>query len=183
MDFEKVLGLLLKDFEKEDVRYSMIGGFGLGALGIMRATMDLDFLVDHKDLGKIREIMNKYEYNCVYESENVSQYVSELKVFGEIDFLHAFRNKSLAMLDRAKTVAVFGGRLKIRVLMPEDIIGLKLQALVNDRTRENKELADIEEVLSHLGSELDWEMIEDYFELFQKGDVFKSFKEKYGANK
>ena len=183
MDFEKVLDLLLKDFEKEGIRYAMMGGFGLGALGIMRSTMDLDFLVDHNDLSKIQAIMKKYDYDCVYKSENVSQYVSGLKIFGEVDFLHAFRDKSLSLLERSKLVGVFDGRLKIRVLLPEDIIGLKLQALSNDKTRENKEYADIEDVINQLGSEMDWEIIEEYFELFHKKDKFIELREKYGSVK
>ncbi|MEW5817800.1 MAG: nucleotidyltransferase family protein, partial [Spirochaetota bacterium] len=74
MDFAKVLGRLLSDFEREKITYALIGGFAMGALGIVRATMDLDFLVKKDDLKAVHEIMNSHGYNLLYKSENVSQY-------------------------------------------------------------------------------------------------------------
>ena len=53
MDFEKILKLLIADFNKKEIRYALIGGFGMGLLGVARATMDLDFLVAGKDIPKI----------------------------------------------------------------------------------------------------------------------------------
>ena len=67
--------------------------------------------------------------------------------------------------------------------MPEDIIGLKLQALINDESRETKEYSDIESLMSLFGSDLDWGMVQEYFELFQKTDRFNTLKEHYGEAK
>ena len=71
----------------------------MGAWGIMRSTVDLDFLVSSADLDKIEKIMTGYMYKKVYKTENVSQYISDLKPFGQIDFLHAFRTISLSIAD------------------------------------------------------------------------------------
>lgn len=57
MDFKTVLGLIIKDFNKEKVRYGLIGGFALGIWGVARSTIDLDFLVHRDDLNKIAKIM------------------------------------------------------------------------------------------------------------------------------
>ncbi|MCK5306505.1 MAG: nucleotidyltransferase [Candidatus Omnitrophica bacterium] len=180
MDFEKVLKLLMKDFEKKNINYALVGGFAMGALGIMKTTMDLDFLVEHSDLPKIRELMKKYSYKRVYNTENVSQYVSDTKIFGELDFLHAFREISISMLKRSKAISVFEGKLKIRVLIPEDIIGLKLQALANNPVRENKEYADIEMIAKYFGDKLDWDLIKEYFNLFQKESEYAKLRKRYG---
>ena len=59
MDFKAVLSLIIKRFSKEQVRYALMGGFALGALGVPRATIDLDFLVYRDDLPKIDSIMKK----------------------------------------------------------------------------------------------------------------------------
>ena len=179
MDFEKVLPLIIKEFEQKNIHYAIIGGFALGALGIMRATMDLDFLVDAQDLNKIEEVMRKFDYTCKFKTENVSQYVSDLKIFGEIDFLHAFRNISVSMLKRAKKAAIFENKYKINVLCPEDIVGLKLQALVNDKSRENREYADIEMLMEYFGEDLNWDLIKEYYTLFDKGKEFKRIKDLY----
>ena len=136
MDFEKVLPLVLGEFKKRNIRYALIGGVAMAAWGVVRATVDLDYLVLAEDMGKIEEIMNNFGYRCVYKTDNVSQYVSDMKIYGTIDFLHAFREISCSMLERAVEKKVFNNRYEVKVLCPEDIIGLKVQALTNDTQRE-----------------------------------------------
>ena len=179
MDFNIVLGLMLEGFQKGGIRYGLIGGFALGALGLPRSTVDLDFLVHRDDLNKINKIMKSNGYECVYQSENVSQYVSSVKIFGEVDFLHAFREISIGMLERAKELDVFEGKLKIRVLLPEDIIGLKLQAAENDSTRITQEYLDIESLMGYYGNNLNWETIEDYFSIFDQKEKFFELRSRY----
>ncbi len=179
MDFKAVLSLIIKRFSKEQVRYALMGGFALGALGVPRATIDLDFLVLRDDLPKIDSIMKENGYGCVYKSKNVSQYVSAVKIFGEIDFLLAFRDISVKMLESALEKDIFAGELKIRVLRPEDIIGLKVQALVNDEARAAKEYLDIEALMEYYGSNLDWMSIKEYFEIFDKVGKFNELKKRF----
>jgi len=183
MDFQTVLELILKNFEKEHINYALIGGFALGALGLPRATVDLDFLVHRDDLSKVDRIMKENGYECKYKSEDVSQYISPLKIFGEVDFLHAFRKISCRMLGNALEKDIFGGKLKIRILRPEDIIGLKIQAIANDKERTTRELADIEALMDYYRGNLDWELIEEYFSLFEQKEKFKELKNKYGETK
>lgn len=180
MDFKTVIKLLLENFQKENVRYAVIGGFALGCLGISRSTVDLDFLVHKDDLPKIDKIMKENGYECKYKTENVSQYISPLKIFGEVDFLHAFREISLKMLSEAIEMPVFNGKFKIKVLKPEHLIGLKIQAMINDKERANRELVDIEEIMRHYRGKLDWELIGDYFTLFKLKDKFEELRKKYG---
>lgn len=179
MDFKTTLGLILESFNKYNIRYALMGGFALGILGLPRATVDLDFLVHRDDLNKIDKIMHAQGYECTYKSENVSQYVSPIKIFGEIDFLHAFREASLKMLERARELDIFEGKLKIWVLRAEDIIGLKVQAAVNDPTRSDREFLDIEALMEHYGKGLDWAMLEEYFSLFERKEKFIELKTKY----
>ena len=99
MDFERVLRDLVFDFTEREVSYALIGGFALGALGVPRATMDLDFLVARDALQVVDEIMARRQYRLRYRSENVSQFVSDLAPLGQVDFLHAFREISTAMIE------------------------------------------------------------------------------------
>ena len=180
MDFEKVFEIILKEFEKKDIHYALIGGFAMGAHGILRTTMDLDFLVDSRDLLKIKNIMKDYSYNCAFESENVSQYVSDLDIFGEIDFIHAFRKTSLTIIKSSKKLPIFEGKFKINVANPEDIIGLKLQALVNNPSRETREYADIEDIMDTFKGKLNWSLMKEYFSIFEKEDKYHELEKKYG---
>ncbi|MCK5268335.1 MAG: hypothetical protein KAR07_09210 [Spirochaetes bacterium] len=172
MDFKAVLSILLSKFEGQDVRYALIGGFALGLLGVGRSTIDLDFLVDKEDAAKVDLIMKDMDYHLNYQSENVSQYISDLKIFGEIDFLHSFRPLSKQMLEQAELLDIFSGELKIRVLKPEDIIGLKFQAVKNDPSRKNRDVDDIKE-LFYLYKEMDMSLIQKYAEVLDMQGLFK----------
>ena len=179
MDFEQVLHFIVNDFSDHGIRYALIGGFAMGALGIVRATMDLDILVQRDDLAAVEQIMSAHPYRCIYKTENVSQYISDLKPFGQIDFLHAFRRISLSMLKRARSLPIFEGHFRIPVLAPEDIIGLKVQALSNDPARERLEIADIQLIMDHYGSDLDWGLLREYFQLFNRENEYEAFKKSY----
>ncbi len=179
MDFKVVTEKILSAFNIAQVRHALIGGFALGVWGIHRATVDIDFLVHRDDLDKVRDIMIEMGYECVYHTENVSQYISSQNIFGEVDFIHAFREASSGMLERAEEREIFGGELKIKVLIPEDLIGLKVQAIANDESRKASELADIETLLALYGARLDWERIDEYFSIFGFEEMAKELRRKY----
>lgn len=98
---------------------------------------------------------------------------------GEVDVLHAFRTASIEMIGRSEEKDIFNGALKIKVLQPEDLIGLKLQALNNDPSRESTDMADIESLLLLQKDRLDWQIIEEYFKLFNMGNLFGQLRAKY----
>ena len=135
---------MLNGFRDKDIRYAAIGGFALGVLGVPRATMDLDFLVHREDLPALEALMAALGYSRRFHSENVSQYENKDAAWGSVDFLHAFRKTAISMLGRAMERPVFAGTAVVRVLRPEDVIGLKVQSMANDPDRRTKDAADIE---------------------------------------
>ncbi|MBI4352023.1 MAG: nucleotidyltransferase [Elusimicrobia bacterium] len=179
MDLKKALTAIVREFEKNDVGYAIIGGFAIGALGVPRSTIDLDFLVPAEALHKVEAIMLALGYKKVFASENASQYVSPSAEMGEVDFLHAFRPISMKMLAEAETVPVFGKEVRVKVLKAEDIIALKLQSINNNPARLAKDNSDIEELMK--SRKLDWKILETYFELFGMGGRFLELREKYGG--
>lgn len=180
MDFKVVIEKLLKSFQEQNIRYALIGGMALGAWGIPRGTVDIDFLVNREDSDKIDSIMKALDYECKFRTENVSQYVSFLRVFGEVDFLHAFRKHSLSILERAEERMMFGGTVSMKVVRIEDLIGLKVQGMINDESRRSLELSDIEALLKAHNKDVDWGLIREYFDLFSCNDIFQQLKGKYG---
>lgn len=174
MDFKAVLSRLLTAFREQDIRYALMGGFAMGLWGGSRSTVDLDFLVVREDMPKVGKIMKDMGYELRHHSENVTQYCSPLERFGGIDFIHAFRDASLGMLERAAEKEIFGGALKIKTLIPEDIIGLKLQSIYNDPAREKTDLTDIETLVSICGSAMDRALLRRYFSLFEMDALYKS---------
>jgi len=180
MDYKLVFEQLLKIFHEKHVRYALIGGFALGVQGVSRATTDIDFLVHLNDMPKIHMILCKLGYERLYQSENVSQYKSPLKILGAVDFLHAFREISINMLQRAQEKKIFDETIALKVVTVEDLIGLKVQAMENDKSRKSSELADIESLLAKHRQSVDWDLLNSFFSLFRLDELFGQLKKRYG---
>ena len=166
MDFEKVFAFLLTNFEKHNIRYALMGGLALHASGYSRATEDIDILILKEDMPKVKDFLLRLGYTPVHESEDVSNFRGLLKELGQIDFLHAHREYTKNMLKRARDCAILEDKFRVKVLKPEDLIGLKVQAGVNDPKRETREWADIEHLLRLHKGKLDLGLIQEYFALF-----------------
>lgn len=176
MDFKTVITTVIKRFTENHIQYGLIGGFALGLWGVSRATVDLDFLIDRQHVEKVDTIMRELGYEVAFTSENVSQYVSPLKMFGEIDFVHAFRETSMDMLKRTVEKELYSGEVKIRVLAPEDIIGLKLQAIKNNPARKETDLGDIKALTLIPDRKLDWNAINRYAALLDAKSLLDEFR-------
>ena len=179
MDFEIVLKRLIFEFSRLHIRCAAIGGFALGVLGVPRQTLDLDFLVHRDDLEKLDDALTALGYTRVFQSENVSQYRHPDTRWGSVDFIHAFRKISLAMLDRAKDYPAVGGKQSLRTAQPEDVIGLKVQAMFNDPERRPQEQNDIERLMARYGRKLDWNRIQEFYEVFGFSDEAKKLRERF----
>lgn len=142
--------------------------------------MDLDFLVHREDLARLHESLTALGYERVVQTENVSHYRHRDETWGGIDFVHAFRKYSLAMLERAKSYAVFGGKEKIRTVDPEDIIGLKVQAIANDPDRKPQDGSDIEALMRLYGAKLDWGRIQTFYDMFGLEKEAQSLRQRFG---
>jgi hypothetical protein len=143
----------------------------------------MDFLLLAEDVEQTEKILARYDYRCIHKTENVGQYVSDTTTYGSVDFIFSSRDISKKMLDRSVHMDLTFD-LKVKVLMPEDIIGLKVQALSNDPSREVKDYADIDALLKsrHASSvSIDWPLLHDYFELFDQLNLYSQLAEKYDA--
>lgn len=183
MNFEHTLKVLLSCFNEKNIRYAAIGGFAMGALGVPRATMDIDFLVHQEDLQKLDEVMQSQGYHRTAQTENVSHYDHSKDAWGSVDFIHAFRTFALAMLKRARPYPIFEQTQTIHVLEPEDVIGLKIQAVANNPSRRAQDVADIEALMAFYGKRLDWQRIQEYYDLFDMGSEAKQLRERFSDAK
>ncbi len=171
MEFKTVLKTLIERFNEQGIDFALIGAFAMSAAGITRTTEDLDFLIPEVDAIKVSNIMESLGYEVLQSGPETSHYISPLAVFGRVDFLHARREYSHKMLQRAKQEAVFSGAFMIKVVRPEDLIGLKVQSSSNDPSRYYQDMSDIEQILKrhHQGVIfLDMELVREYFKIFQR---------------
>ncbi len=179
MDFEQVLTTVLGAFERQHIRYAVIGGFALTTLGVLRATRDVDFLVHRDDLEPLHAILTPLGYQRVAQTENVSHYTHPDLRWGSLDFIHAFRAIACEMLEQAQPRPIFQGKQTIRVVHPEDVIGLKVQSLANNPRRRAKDQYDIEELAKLYGNRLNWSRIQDHYELFDLGAEGKELRARF----
>jgi hypothetical protein len=84
------------------------------------------------------------------------------------------------MLNRAREMPVLDGEVTVKALLPEDLIGLKLQAIVNDpANRYGVDAPDIQQLLKLHGSSMDMDLVRDYFRLFEKEDLLDEWLKRF----
>jgi predicted nucleotidyltransferase len=168
MNFKEVLKILLNRLSAAGVEAALSGGLALSTMGVFRFTKDIDFVIPEEGVDAVDHIMTELGYEKQgFSSSEIASYVSPLKVFGQVDFLVAKRKYSRAMLQRARQVPVLGGELRVKALLPEDLIGLKLQALVNDpQNRYTVDAPDIQQLLKLHRTSMDMGLVREYFRLF-----------------
>ena len=67
---------------------------------------------------------------------------------------------------------VFDGKYTLKTILPEDLIGLKVQAISNDPgNRFPVDAPDILRLLKIKIHEIDMELVRNYFQLFSKEDL------------
>jgi hypothetical protein len=149
------------------VDHALIGGLALGSLGVHRATIDIDFLVPGSLRDQARRCLEACGYRMERDSGEVMQFSGEIG----IDLLLANREPTLDMLRRATVDNPLG----VKSVAAEDLIGLKIQAYVNDRRRERQDKADIVAILRTCAP-LDWARIEKYANLFGEWPAIDQLK-------
>ncbi len=88
------------------------------------------------------------------------------------------------MLDRAKCLPLTP-ELNIPVVSLEDIIGLKIQASVNDPSRYYTDWSDIHAILAHCRTHtlpVDWDLLADYLALFDLQSKLPDLLRSHGSS-
>jgi hypothetical protein len=124
-------------------------------------------------VGAVEGIMKELGYEKQdFSSAEILSYISPLKKLGQVDFLVARRKYSRSMVNMARKMPVMDGELTVKVLLVEDQIGLKLQAIANDsKNRYAVDAPDIQRLLKLHRNRLDIELVREYFRLFEKEDL------------
>ncbi len=159
-------------FSENSIDHALIGGLGLACYGSTRATMDLDVLVHGNNRDQVKELLTQSAFDLVNESKEVLQFSGS----GYVDILLARRPFTQEMLKKAHQDGPEG----IRFVRIEDLIGLKIQAYKNDKTREFQDKADIQYLIK-VGKNLNWNLIKKYADLFGEWRAIDEIKKKLEA--
>ena len=143
-------------------RFALIGGLALAPYKVIRATQDIDFLVEMERAGDIDAALTKLGYHRLHRGTDAANYARDDE---RLDLLYAGRPISKQLLDGARELDT--GLGKLRVVSAEGIIGFKLQALIND-PRRTQDLEDIRALVRANRDELDMNEVREYFRLFER---------------
>ena len=143
-------------------RFALIGGLALASHKVVRATQDVDLLVEEEKADQIDAGIVKLGYRCLHRSADAANYARGDE---RIDFLYASRPVARQLLAAAAELKTDLGTL--RVVSAEGLIGFKLQALVNDPHR-TQDLEDIRALLRANRATLDMAEVRGYFRLFER---------------
>jgi hypothetical protein len=141
---------------------ALIGGLALAPHKVIRATQDVDLLVDSAHANALDRELQALGYRCAHRSGDAGNYVRGDE---RVDLLYARRPIALGLLESAKPLDTPFG--KTRVLSLEGLIAFKLQGLVND-PRRTQDLEDIRALLRANRDHVDMTALRGYFRLFQR---------------
>jgi len=149
-------------FEKEEIQYALIGAFALYGYGYVRATRDVDFLIQLEDREKVILFLEKLGFETLSRSNAFSNHLHPLAV-ARVDLMYV-KGKTAEELFGAARRLVILGCIEVPVVCPEHLIALKLFAAKSNPERKFKELADVKEILSRAA--VDREAVRRYFDAY-----------------
>lgn len=164
--FVGAITLVLTTARRGRFRAALIGGFALPFHGVQRATGDIDFLVEATGRDVLHAALSEAGMECLHRSADAANYAAGSSRLAPVDCIYARRDRALEMLRRARRVPLRGARMRVPVVDAEALIGLKLQALVNDPARRAQDAADIRALVAANGAMLNRALLRDYFALF-----------------
>lgn len=147
-------------FEAGGLEFALIGGLALAPHRIIRATQDVDLLVDLDQAERIESELLELGYRCLHRSMDAANYERRDE---RLDLLYAGRPIARRLLREARVYSTSFGML--RVISAEGLIGFKLQAIVND-PRRTQDLEDIRALLDANRATLNIEEVREYFRIF-----------------
>jgi hypothetical protein len=151
----------LSAFAEIKIQSALIGGLALAAHNVIRATRDVDFLVDAADADRLHSLLLSIGYSCIHRSQDAANYVREDE---GLDLLYAHRPIARHLLAEAGEIKTTMGVL--RVISAEGLIAFKLQGYINDPSR-TRDMDDIRALLQENAGRLNMAEVREYFALFE----------------
>ena len=141
---------------------ALIGGLALAPHRVIRATQDVDLLVDADRADDVARELESLGYRCIYRSPDAANFLREDE---RVDLLFASRPIARQLLLGATARQTSFGEL--RVVSLEGLIAFKLQGFVNDAAR-TQDLEDIRALIRANRESMDEAEVRRYFQLFDR---------------
>lgn len=107
MRFDEVLTTFTREMERLDLRYAVIGGLAVQALGLSRFTRDIDLVVESSGRDAVICFAESLGYETLHASEGYSNHLHADETMGRIDFMYV-TPEDVAALERVGAHDVLG---------------------------------------------------------------------------
>jgi hypothetical protein len=153
---------VIASLSKVDAWLALIGGLALASHKVIRATQDIDLLADSEKAEDIDRELIAIGYRCLHRSPDAGNYPRGDE---RVDFIYASRPAARGLLASATSIQTAFG--EVRVVSTEGLIGLKIQAFVNN-PRRTQDLEDIKALIAANREALKMDEVREYFRLFNR---------------
>jgi predicted nucleotidyltransferase len=143
-------------------RFALIGGLALAPHNVVRATQDVDLLIDADMSDAVDHALTVLGYRCLQRSTEAANY---LRGDQRLDFLYAHRPAARELLRGAAQLNTRFGT--VNVVSAEGLIAFKLQGWVNN-SRRTQDLEDIRALIRANRGKLNMTEVREYFRLFNR---------------
>ncbi len=173
MEFEDVLQTFGRFFERENIRYAVIGGLALQAWGFSRFTRDVDFVIDREKRDRIIVFTESLGYETLHASEGYSNHLHEDPSRGRVDFMYVDAVTAAKLFAETTPKPIVGG-LVAPVPKPEHLLAMKAMAMKNAPQRVLIDSPDVQFLLRLPG--VDRVAVRDYFAQHGLLDLFDAIE-------
>lgn len=157
MQFEEVLRTFTEFFEREAIRYAVIGGLAIRAWGHVRATQDIDFVVEQIVKRDVVEFAERQGFETIYVSDGYSNHV---RGADRVDFMYVDSVTAEDLFRAAERREVISG-IEMNVAKPEHLSAMKALAIKYNPRRGWRDVDDVLFLLRLPG--VDRQFVRDYF--------------------
>jgi hypothetical protein len=161
MEFDLVLRTFVEFFEREEIRYAVIGGLAVHAWGRVRPTNDADFAVSSSNRQHVIEFAESLGYATTNQSEGYSNHQHSDSKWGHVDFMYLRGDTAVRVLGGIRMKGLLPDH-QVAVASPEHLAMMKALAMKNFPHRALYEGEDVYILLKVPG--IDKAAIREYFE-------------------
>jgi hypothetical protein len=160
MDFAAVLRMFAEFFERERIRYAVVGGVAVTAWGRVRSTKDLDFAIDGEQQERVVAFAESLGYETLFVSHGFSNHAHSNPVFGRVDLMYLRGQTADKVFGMTVEKPLLDDR-SLPVASAEHLAMMKGLAMHEDENRVRYEGEDVRVLLKAEG--VDIEAVREYY--------------------
>lgn len=172
MQFDQVLRTFSEFFERETIRYAVIGGLAIRAWGHVRATQDVDFVVEQKSRAQAVAFAEAQGFETLHVSDGYSNHV---RGADRVDFMYVDSVTAADIFNGAQHREVIAG-VRMDVAKPEHLSAMKAIAIKYNPRRGWRDVDDVLFLLRLPG--VDRRFVRDYFERKGLLEIFNEIEKR-----